>query len=107
MSFFKRTWKNITDFEKKKILPLKKEELKSYQEAKASYICRKKILKKFSKEKNYPKVRDHCHYTGKYKNAICKGICIDLHFSNDIDDIYENIEEYNLNKKRVILIVCW
>ena len=26
-------------------------------------------------------------------------------FSNDIDDIYKNIEECNLNKKRKILIV--
>ena len=27
-------------------------------------------------------------------------------YSNDMDDIYENIEEYNPNKKRKILIVC-
>ena len=26
-------------------------------------------------------------------------------YSNDMDDINENIEEYNLNKKRKILIV--
>ena len=37
--------KNIIDFEKKKILPLTKEELKSYQDAKVCYICRKRILK--------------------------------------------------------------
>ena len=36
---------NIIDFEKKKILPLTKEELKSYQDAKVCYICRKRILK--------------------------------------------------------------
>ena len=29
----------------------------------------KKILKKFSKDINYEKVRDHCHYTGKYRDA--------------------------------------
>ena len=34
--------KNIIDFEKKKVLT--KEEIKSYQDAKISYICRKKIL---------------------------------------------------------------
>ena len=28
-----------------------------------------------------------------------------MEFSNDMDDIYKNIEEYNLNKKRKILIV--
>ena len=37
--------KNIIDFEKKKVLPLTKEELKSYQDAKVCYICRKGILK--------------------------------------------------------------
>ena len=33
--------KNITDFEKKKILPLTKEELSSHQDPKVCYICRK------------------------------------------------------------------
>ena len=58
----------IIDFEKK-MLALTKEELKSYQDAKVCYICRKRILKKLSKSINYWKVRDHCHYTGKYRGA--------------------------------------
>ena len=37
--------KNIIDFEKKKMLPLTKEELKSHQDAKVCYICGKRILK--------------------------------------------------------------
>ena len=45
--------KNITDFEKKKMLPLKKEELKSLQDEKVSYICGKIILTKLSKSTNY------------------------------------------------------
>ena len=36
--------KNIIDFEKKKILPLTKEGLKSHQDAKVCYICGKRIL---------------------------------------------------------------
>ena len=28
-----------------------------------------------------------------------------IEYSNDMDDIYKNIEEYNTNKKRKILIV--
>ena len=27
----------------------------------------KKNLQKFANDKNCPKVRDHCHYTGKYR----------------------------------------
>ena len=40
--------KNIIDFEKKNLLPLIKEELKSHQDAKACYICGKRILKKIA-----------------------------------------------------------
>ena len=45
--------KNITDFETKKMLPLTKEESKSHQDARVCYICGKRILKKFAKDKNY------------------------------------------------------
>ena len=61
--------KNIIDFEKKKMLPLTKEELESHKDAKVCYICGKKILKKLSESINYRKVRDDCHYTGKYRRA--------------------------------------
>ena len=53
--------KNIFDFENKKIIPpLKREELKSHQDA------RKIFLTKASQKLNNCKVRDHCHYIGKY-----------------------------------------
>ena len=45
--------KNIIDFEKKKKLPLRKEELKSHQDLKVYYICGNRILKGFSKSINY------------------------------------------------------
>ena len=61
--------KNIIDSEKKKLLPLTKEELKSHQDAKVSYICGKGFLKKFANNKNYRKVRDYRHFTGKYRGA--------------------------------------
>ena len=56
--------KTIIDFEKKKKkLALTKTELKSHRYSKACYICGRKIHKKFAKDKNYQKVRDHCYYT--------------------------------------------
>ena len=39
--------KNIIDFEKKKMLPLTKEELKSHQDPKVCYICEKNVSKKY------------------------------------------------------------
>ena len=56
--------KNI-DFKKKNMLPLTKEKLKSYKDAKVCYICGKIFPKKFTNDKNYRRVRDHCHITGK------------------------------------------
>ena len=64
--------KNIIGFGKKKMLPLRKEELKSHQDAKACCICG--ILQKLPKNKNYRKVRDHWHYTDKFRGAV-HGIC--------------------------------
>ena len=29
----------------------------------------KRLSKRFAKDKNYRKVRDHCHFTGKYRVA--------------------------------------
>ena len=51
------------------MLPLAKEVLKSHHDPKICYVYGKGILKKLSKSINYQKVRDHCHYTGKYKGA--------------------------------------
>ena len=56
--------KNI-DFKKKNMLPLTKEKLKSYKDTKVCYICGKIFPKKFTNDKNYRRVRDHCHITGK------------------------------------------
>ena len=62
--------KHIIDFEKKKMLALTKQELEPHQNPIVYYICRKKILKKLSKSINYRRVKDHCHFTGKYRKAL-------------------------------------
>ena len=46
------------------MLLLTKKELTSYQDSMECYICRKNNHKKFAKDKNHRKVRNHCHYTG-------------------------------------------
>ena len=42
---------------------------KSYEKAKICYICKERFKDKRAKNKNYRKVRDHCHYTRKYRGA--------------------------------------
>ena len=45
--------KSIIDFEKEKILPLTREELKSFIDAYVCYICRIRFIKNLSKNINY------------------------------------------------------
>ena len=56
----------IIDYEKKKMIPLTAEEKIYYNKQKICYICKKEFNN--NEKKNY-KVRDHCHYTGKYRGA--------------------------------------
>ena len=50
------------------MIPLTKEEKKIYHEQKVYYICKKGFSTDDNNKKCH-KVRDHCHYTGKYKGA--------------------------------------
>ena len=54
----------IINYEKKKEIILTNEEKESYENQEVCYICKKE----FCTDKN-DKVRDHCHYTGKFKGA--------------------------------------
>ena len=55
----------IINCEKKQMIPLTNEEKESYENQNICYICEKE----FSTDKTYCRVRDHCHYTGKYRGA--------------------------------------
>ena len=56
----------IISSEKKEMMSLTAEEKKMHNEQKVCYI-RKKIFKTGDDNKKYHKVRDHCHYTVKYR----------------------------------------
>ena len=53
----------IINYEKKKMISLTTEEKRYHNEQEICYTCKKEF-----DEKNY-KVRDHCHYKGKYRGA--------------------------------------
>ena len=59
----------ITNFKKKKMKLLTKEQQESYENARIRCICKKKFENEYLKDKKYRKVRDHCHYKGK-----CRGV---------------------------------
>ena len=51
------------------MIPLTKEENKIHREQKVCYICKKGFSTDDDDNKKYFKVRDHCHFTGKYRGA--------------------------------------
>ena len=55
----------IINFEEKEMIPLTKKEIKSSEKQKVCDICKKE----FCDDKDKKKVRDHSHYTGKYRGA--------------------------------------
>ena len=58
----------IINHEKKDIILLTKKENKIHREQKVCYIC-KKGFSTDDDNKKIDKVRDHCHYNGKYREA--------------------------------------
>ena len=61
----------IINYEEKEMIPLTKEENNFYNEQKICYICKEKFCTD-KDDKNYTnkrKVKDHCHYTGKFRGA--------------------------------------
>ena len=61
----------IINYEEKEMITLTKEENKFYDEQEISYICKEKFYM-HQNDKNYinkRKVKDHCHYTGKFRGA--------------------------------------
>ena len=77
------------------MLPLTKEELKSHRDAKVCYICGESILKKLSKSIKYQKVRDHCHYTGKYRGTAHNLCNLNFNVPNEIPVVFHNGSNYD------------
>ena len=114
----------VINFEKKDMIPLTDDEIKYYEERKYCHICKRKFgtdENGKNKFKLYCKVRDHCHYTEKYRGAahsICNlrykiqrespvvlhnGSTYDCHFiikelakqfEGNMECIGENMEKY-------------
>ena len=61
----------IITYEKKEIIPLTYAENKSYKEQEAWHICEEKfcIDKDDENYKNKRKIKDHYHYTGKFRGV--------------------------------------
>ena len=77
------------------MLPLTTEELKSHEDARPCYICKRRILRKLSKSINYWKVRDHCHYSGKYRGEVNSIYNSKFSVPNEIPVVFHNGLNYD------------
>ena len=61
----------IINYEKKEMISLTKEEKKFYKKQEKCHICQEKFCSDKDDENftNRKKVKDHCHYTGKFRGA--------------------------------------
>ena len=54
---------------KKEMIPLTDKENTSYEKQKVCYICKKEFSIDENDNKKCQKLRDHCHYIGKFREA--------------------------------------
>ena len=115
----------IINYEENGMIPLTDKENKCYEKQKVCYICKKE----FSADENgknefkrYRKVRDHCHYTGKFREAahnifnlryktpkkipvvFHNGFTYDYHFiiNNLAKEFYGQLEFFGENAEKYI-----
>ena len=88
----------IINPEKKKIIPLTKKEKLNYNDQKVCYICKKEFdttkSSSLKRKKNY-KVRDHCHYTGKYRGAAHNICNLRYKVPKEIPVVFHNGSTYD------------
>ena len=77
----------IINYEKKEMTPLTKKEEEKHNKQKVCHICRKEF--------NTDKVKDHCHYTGKYR-GVAHDICnLRYKISKEILVVFHNGSTYD------------
>ena len=77
---------------KKDMIPLTKEEEENYNNQKVCYICEKEFD---TSDRKHHKVRDHCHYTGKYRGAAHNICNLRYKISKEIPIVFHNGSTYD------------
>ena len=75
---------------KKKMIPLSSEEWKKFRESKVCWLCRGKFG-----EKRFSKVRDHCHYTGKFRGAAHQSCNLKFQRPKFTPVFFHNLQNYD------------
>ena len=84
----------IINYEKKKMISLTTEEKVHYIKQKVCYICKKEFNNN-DNDKKQQKVRDHCHYTGKYRGAAHNICNLRYKIPKEIPVVFHNGSTYD------------
>ena len=90
---FKKQAKSIVDFEKKEMIELTQEKQYRHDTKKSCFICKNRFFE--DAKNNYIKVRDHCHYTGKYRGTAHKICNLMYDTPREIPVIFHNGSSYD------------
>ena len=82
----------IINYEKKDMILLTKKEEENHNNKKFCYICKKEF--DMNDKKNY-KVRDHCHYTGKYRGSAHNICNLRYKMLKEIPIVFHNGSTYD------------
>ena len=88
----------IINYIKKKEIILTNEEKESYENQKVCYMCEKEFCTDTNDEntfKLYHKVRDHCHYTGKFRGAAHNICNLRYKIPKEISIVFHNGSTYD------------
>ena len=88
----------IINYEKKKMIALTDKEKESHENQKVCFICEKEFCtdKENKKEfKKMQKVRDHSHYTGKYRGAAHSNCNLKYRIPKTIPIVFHNGFRYD------------
>ena len=88
----------IINYEKKEMIPLTNEEKESYENQEICHICEKEFFNDEDNKKEFrkiQKVRDHCHYTGKYRGAAHSICNLNYKIPKEIPVVFHNGSTYD------------
>ena len=74
------------------MIPLTKKEEKNHNNQKVCYICKKEFD---TSDKKHHKVRDHCHYSGKYRGAVHNICNLRYKIPKEIPIVFHNSSTYD------------
>ena len=89
-AFLRQHTMKIIKFKNKEMKLLTNKQQESYENAKIFYICKGKFEYKHANDKKYGKVRDHFHYTGKYRSTAHSTCNLEYSIPTEITILFYN-----------------